>query len=65
MSSQVRPTPMPTPALWVSTAVLIFGVGVLLTSALAWSFTLLVVGAVLVLGALVSTAALKRSDQDR
>lgn len=72
MSSQVRRTPMPmrapaptSPLPWILVAVLIFGAGVLGSAALAGSFTLLVVGAVLVLAALAGTAALRRPRSPR
>ena len=59
MSSRYRP--MSTPAVpWTVAAVLIFGTGVLGSAALAGSFTLLIIGAVLVVSALVYTVALAR-----
>jgi len=59
VSSQYRP--ISTPAVpWTVVAVLIFGTGVLGSAALAGSFTLLIIGVVLVVAGLVGTVALTR-----
>ena len=64
MNSQARPIPSPT-APWAPVAVLIFAAGVLGSAALAWSFTLFVIGVVLILAALAGTAVLTKAGPHR
>lgn len=64
MSSQVRSTLSPTVPLGL-VAVLIFGVGVLGSAALAGSITLSVIGVVLVLASVAGSAAIMRPGAKR
>lgn len=60
MSSQVGPRPMPpAPVPWPPVSALIFGIGALVSAALAWSLTLLVTGVVVIAGALACAAVLR------
>lgn len=59
MSRHNPPIPAP-PEPWILVSVLIFGTGVLGSALLAGSFTLLVIGVVLMLPALAYTVALTR-----